>query len=126
MSWQKHKKIKEYLLLITIWVFFFLLILSQELKCLWNELTGLYCPGCGITRMLIALVQLDFYQAFRYNPLLFLLIIFGIGYSLYSLLKYKKIKKTSPKLIMVILSITILFGIIRNIPFFAFLAPTDL
>ena len=78
-----HKKIREYLILIIIWVFFFLLVLNQEIKCLWNEMTGLYCPGCGITRMLIAMIQLDFYQAFRYNPFLFLLIIFGIVYILY-------------------------------------------
>lgn len=119
-----HKKIREYLILIIIWVFFFLLVLNQEIKCLWNEMTGLYCPGCGITRMLIAMIQLDFYQAFRYNPFLFLLIIFGIVYILYSLFKFKKIERINSKLLFVILIITILFGVLRNISCFSFLAPT--
>lgn len=119
-----HKKIREYLILIIIWVFFFLLVLNQEIKCLWNEMTGLYCPGCGITRMLIAMIQLDFYQAFRYNPFLFLLIIFSIVYILYSLFKFKTIERINSKLLFVILIITILFGVLRNIPCFSFLAPT--
>lgn len=118
------KKIKEYLIFIIILVFFFLLFLSQELKCLFNELTGLFCPGCGITRMIIAILKLDFYQAFRYNPLIFMLLIFFIIYFIYSLIRYKKIKPLKNKISIVLLIITLLFGVLRNIEFFDFLAPT--
>ena len=40
--------------------------------CPIKALTGLNCPGCGITRMFVALFHGDIYQAFRYNPLVFI------------------------------------------------------
>jgi len=42
---------------------------SPFLPCLFRALTGFYCPGCGMTRALHALVHLDLAQAFRMNPL---------------------------------------------------------
>lgn len=40
--------------------------------CPWLALTGLYCPGCGSTRALHALVHGDLAQAWMMNPLLVL------------------------------------------------------
>lgn len=37
--------------------------------CLFLDLTGLPCPGCGMTRGLVALLSLDFARALRYHPL---------------------------------------------------------
>ena len=39
------------------------------IPCTWLALTGYYCPGCGSSRALRAMLHLDFYQAFRYNAL---------------------------------------------------------
>lgn len=36
------------------------------------EREGLKCAGCGLSRMLISIVKLDFTSAFRYNPFLFI------------------------------------------------------
>lgn len=36
--------------------------------CVFHLLTGYWCPGCGITRMLHALVHLDIAGAWRMNP----------------------------------------------------------
>lgn len=121
-----RKKLKEYVILIIILVFFFLLLLSRELKCLFNELTGLYCPGCGITRMIISFIKLDFYQAFRYNPFIFMLIVFFMMRGIVSIIRYRKVKPLSNKIILLLLILTILFVILRNIPIFSFLAPTVL
>ena len=38
--------------------------------CLFHTVTGLYCPGCGSTRCLHALVHLDLPGAMAMNPLL--------------------------------------------------------
>ncbi|MCI0460710.1 MAG: DUF2752 domain-containing protein [Gemmataceae bacterium] len=38
--------------------------------CLFRSLTGLYCPGCGSTRCLHALLHGDLRQAAAYNVLL--------------------------------------------------------
>ncbi len=37
--------------------------------CVFRELTGLYCPGCGSGRALVALSRLDVAGALRSNPL---------------------------------------------------------
>jgi len=87
------------------------------------ELTGWYCPGCGITRALLSLIELQFYQAFRYNMLAVILLPFGIVYFIY-LFILKRNKKIPNIILYFILIIVILFGILRNIPIFSYLAPT--
>ncbi len=42
---------------------------SRFPPCLFRALTGFYCPGCGMTRALHALLHLDIATAFRMNPL---------------------------------------------------------
>ena len=36
--------------------------------CFWRRMTGLDCPGCGLTRCFIALAHGDVAAAWRYNP----------------------------------------------------------
>jgi len=43
--------------------------------CLFYSFTGLYCPGCGSTRCVHALVHFDLPQAFSMNPLLVLSLV---------------------------------------------------
>ncbi len=105
-------------------------IFHLSISCPFYKLTHLYCPGCGSTRMLFSLLKLDFKSAFAYNPLLFILLPFACIYYLYSNYIYlfeleNKVKKNIPTYIIpIVLVITILFGIARNIPFFSFLAPS--
>ena len=40
-------------------------------KCLFHQVTGLSCPGCGTARALHALLRLRVVDAFWYNPALF-------------------------------------------------------
>lgn len=102
------------------------LFFNISIKCPIYEFTHLYCPGCGITRCLFALIQLDFYKAFKYNQLVFILLpisfIYYIIYSYYYI-KYNK-RITIPKYISItILIIVLLFGILRNINYFSFIKP---
>lgn len=102
------------------------LFFNISIKCPIYEFTHLYCPGCGITRCLFALIQLDFYKAFKYNQLVFILLpisfIYYIIYSYYYI-KYNK-RITIPKYISItILIIVLLFGILRNINYFSFIRP---
>lgn len=121
------KEMKLILLLISFLIIFLFLnkVFNFTIPCLFHEITNLYCPGCGITRMFLALFKLDFYQAFRYNPLVFILLILSIVYFL-----VKKIGKLNFKLpnyiYYYLLFIVIIYGILRNIPLFSFLAPTTL
>lgn len=38
--------------------------------------TGISCPGCGMSRAFMALLRLDFADAFRYHPMIYPLLIF--------------------------------------------------
>lgn len=96
------------------------------IPCPIKEITGFYCPGCGITRMFYSILKLDIYAAFRYNPLVFLTLPIGIYlYIDYLVRKDKSLYKKIPeKLWYIFIVVFIIYGILRNIPSFDFLAPT--
>jgi hypothetical protein len=48
------------------------LILVLDVGCVFRRVTGIPCPGCGMTRAHLAALQLDFKTAFFYHPLWFL------------------------------------------------------
>lgn len=91
-------------------------------KCLFLEMTGLQCPGCGSQRAVHHLLNLDFYGAAKQN---FLLVI-SIPYIILGLifdaikrpgeraLRWRK-KLYGRNAIFVTLSIIISFWILRNI-----------
>ena len=127
----KYSKMKLILILISFLIIYFILneLLDVGIPCLFYEITGYYCPGCGITRVLFSLLKLDFYQAFRYNPLIFILIIITGIYLLvkFILKKFMNISIEIPNYVYyILLIIVIIFGILRNIPMFDFLSPTEL
>lgn len=127
----KYSKMKLILILISFLIIYFILseLLDVGIPCLFYEITGYYCPGCGITRLLFSLLKLDFYQAFRYNSLIFILIIITGIYWLvkFILKKFMNISIEIPNYVYyILLVIVIIFGILRNIPMFDFLSPTEL
>ena len=123
-------KIRDIIVLIVIFLIYAVLIIRFDIgiPCVFYEITGLYCPGCGITRLCLSLFEGDVYQAFRYNPIifinlpiLFILFVLNIFFK-----KNKNIKKITDVIIIFLATITIIFGVIRNIPIFSFLAPTQI
>ncbi|MCP4036203.1 MAG: DUF2752 domain-containing protein [bacterium] len=49
------------------------------IPCLFRELSGFACPGCGMTRALLLASQQQWLEAWRMNPLLFPLFAFAIS-----------------------------------------------
>ena len=98
------------------------------LPCLFHEVTGWYCPGCGISRMSVSLVQLDFAAAWGYNPAVLVALPLLIYYTADMTFRYVKGKRPSTgKLHNIILYLLIgyflVFGILRNLPAFQWMAP---
>ena len=99
------------------------------IPCPIHRTIGLYCPGCGITRMLFALMELNFAKAFRYNQLLFILLPLFIAYIVYQIYLYIMDKKDEilvkiPSIVYyILLFIVIAWGVIRNLEVFPFLRP---
>lgn len=121
MPKKNNKNKKEKIFLIFFFFFLSVLILISQIKCPIRLIFHIYCPGCGITRMFISLIKLDFYQAFRYNPLVFIIIPIIIINNFF--VKNLKIKKI---IWYILIILCIVFGILRNINYFKFLAPTKI
>ena len=97
--------------------------------CAFYRLTGLYCPGCGSGRAVAALLHGRFLDAFRWNPLLFLLGIPAAAVFLHEYLRYvfprlrfRPIVVPYPVAVGSVVLIAA-YWILRNIPALSFLTP---
>lgn len=45
------------------------ILLILDTGCVFYHMTGVPCPGCGMTRAYLAAMRLDFAEAFRMHPL---------------------------------------------------------
>ena len=90
-----------------------------SIPCVFNELMGVNCPGCGITRMFLSLLEFDFKSAFYYNPFLFIVIPLNLFCILYLEINYILKGKYRFGIIKYFLYLEvvgfILFGILRNV-----------
>lgn len=93
------------------------------LPCVFNKITGFYCPGCGMTRAVNSIFNLKFYQAFRFNALI---VILPITLSVYYIAQYKEWYKISKTIMILMFIIVIGYGVARNMPRFRYLAPITL
>lgn len=104
-----------------------ILALIFEISCPWKTNFNIDCAGCGLTRMFKSLLRLNLYQAFRFNPLMFCLLVGSIIYLIYIMIcilikrNYYKLKSRD---LIILLIIVIIFTIMRNIPMFDYLKPT--
>lgn len=90
------------------------------IPCLFNLITGLKCPGCGITKMCLSLLRFDFKSAFNYNPAILILFPFFVLIFLRAMYVYIKngdlnLGKAFDIIIYIIITVLIIFGIFRNI-----------
>lgn len=100
--------------------YIWLLLTDLKIPCIFNKVTGYLCPGCGITRMIMAVLRFDFKNAIEFNPALFFLLPFlGIAYLVetYRYIKIGEHNKTVYSKITIYVSCVVLlvFGILRNI-----------
>lgn len=94
-----------------------------SVPCPIHAVTGLYCPGCGITRAALSLLELDVYQAFRFNSLIFVL---APLFALYAWANVKEKRRIGSTLLIAMLAITLIYGLARNLPPWSYMAPTEL
>jgi len=97
-------------------------------KCFFHELTGLYCPGCGVQRSFHALLKGNILTAIDYN----LLFILFLPLIIYFILAFALDKKPSfssfiykPVFSFAVVIVVVSFWVLRNIPMvpFSWLAP---
>lgn len=71
---RRRKVILDYIsyLLLGFSYLIFCLFSGHSLPCPFHAVTGLDCPGCGFTRMMLAIIHGDISGAFEANPALLL------------------------------------------------------
>lgn len=89
------------------------------IPCIFHLTTGLQCPGCGISRMFMALARGDILMAARYNLLVLCLLPFGAALACYKAWQYVRTGKTpmgklEKAFYIVAFLLCVLFFIVRN------------
>lgn len=90
------------------------------IPCIFREITGLKCPGCGITHMIFDMLNFRFVEAFYENPLVFIYFPFIVAYYFYMTYLYiynkrdKVLTKIPNYIWTIMIVITIIYGIVRN------------
>ncbi len=114
----------DLIMLVASGLFLFISISFKLPPCYIKALTGLDCPACGGTRMVINIVKLNFIEAFHYNPFMFLASIYGVLFFL--LLNISIINKKAIQIIKKLYCLKmcyiwciglIIFTIVRNLKF---------
>jgi hypothetical protein len=106
-------------------------------KCVYHQLTGWHCPGCGFTRAMQALVQGNIPQAFAYNALWPLVMLMLVPYlarkTWYWMLGTRPAAVKSGTRHYVVIGATLgvivlVFAVLRNLPYepWCLLAPHEL
>lgn len=100
--------------------YFWVRFTGLAIPCLFHLLTGLKCPGCGITRMFLAILQGDFRQAYLYNRGIFWitpLLVVDLAVALYTWIRYHKWESPVRQILLnLMLILMIAYGIGRNLP----------
>lgn len=136
MTAKANRSLKQQLLALGLAVAFCVIylifgdMLGVYVPCIFRKITHLYCPGCGITRMLAAILTGDFYQALRYNPLICILlplvIVYLVDYLINQARGQKSLLVRTPNWVWILMIVVlVIYGIMRNLSWFKYLAPTE-
>ena len=106
----------------------FVRVTGRHIPCVFYELSGKYCPGCGITRMFVALSRLDLAAAADYNLLALTLLPAAIAVGAVKSVRYIRRgecrgSKLETAAYVLVLVFGVVFAVLRNMPQYGFLAP---
>lgn len=95
--------------------------LGFGIPCPVHYFTGFKCPGCGVSRMFISLMKLDFKSAFEANRLLLVTLpviasLLFVYFFRYIKTGSRKISKAENIIYIVLIILFLMFGVVRNFP----------
>ena len=100
---------------------FLILHTPFRIPCLFREVTGLQCPGCGTSRMALALMRFDIPAAFAYNPIAFFSFPAWFLISICAFVGRPKALRNSKNLLRILyinIVVYMIFAIFRNLPLY--------
>ncbi len=91
------------------------------ISCPFYRLTGLQCPGCGVSRMCLALLHLDFAAAFQANAMLLALLPVGLVFCAAHAVRFVRtgpcaLTRLEQTAVWIMAALLVIFGIWRNLP----------
>lgn len=97
-------------------------------QCVFRILTGLYCPGCGMTRALHALLHADAATAWAMNPMIVLMLALLPAMAWHQLGQRPALPASFSRVLMngkAWITLLVAFGVLRNLPWapVAWMAP---
>lgn len=121
MEKRRNKVIFGALIILTVGAAYtlFVKLTGVGIPCPINLTTGLKCPGCGVSRMFLALFRLDFPEAFRQNGAILCLMPLMAATAIRFIYVYikKGTVRDRPAEISVwfMIAVLLVFGILRNV-----------
>ena len=121
MEARRKKVIRNALILLGIGALYavFVRVFGGGLPCVFNLVTGLLCPGCGVTRMCLCLLRFDLAGAFRANAVL--LCLLPVMAATAARLAYLYVRRgtahdrLSQAAIWAMIVILLVWGVVRNV-----------
>ena len=100
--------------------YLFVQVTGIKIPCVFSKITGLSCPGCGITGMAMALLSLDIEKAFQSQPAIFCSILPLTICFVAQAIRYVKEGKTKLSkwqniVLWMVIVVLILFCVYKNI-----------
>ena len=121
MASRRNKVIRTALILSGIGALYalFVLVTGVGIPCPFHLITGLKCPGCGVSRMALSIIKLDFAAAFHYNAAIFCLLPLmaaTAGRYAYVYIRYGRLKDKAANIsAYFMIAVLVVFGVLRNI-----------
>ena len=123
------RTIKNTIAILCLGIFLYILYdFHIRIPCAFKTLTHLNCPSCGVSRICVSISHGDIKSAFYYNQVLvFLTPLIALYYIFYQI-RYirtgqRKISKLENNTMILIIVILIIYGIVRNLPFYPYRLP---
>lgn len=98
----------------------FVKITGIAVPCVFRLVTGLQCPGCGVTHMCMALLQLDIQEAYNSHPMLFIQLPILAVIAVKNAIVYirqgsYRLSKAETVVIYVCIALLLIFTVYRNL-----------
>lgn len=110
LLWQDIKNMRIAILVIAIYIWinrtFF------PVSCIWVAITGFPCPGCGLTRAGLALLNGNFKEAFEIHPFIYVIAALVILFCMYRYI-LKRNQKVFVKYTILVLIAMLCFYVYR-------------
>lgn len=88
-------------------------------QCVFHNLTGYDCPGCGFQRALYAVLHGDIARAWKFNPFMFFIVPVGLCYLAVELSRrpLPKLRRImfSPSVLYSLIGVIVIWWIVRNL-----------